>query len=116
MGACVLCEQQITNPLSPERLAEQMKAWLQDSNPQLLDSFEDKSREIMTDLEGHEDFCIVTGKGMSVCAYCFTEHVFRWLLSLKPSQEMVEQYLTYFNFDVSRKGYIDHAIKLGYAY
>ena len=115
MGACVLCEQQITNPLSPERLAEQMKVWLYESKPDLVKDFEDKSREILTHDSG-DDFCIVTGKRMCLCAYCFTEHIFSWLLSKKPTQELVEQYLTYFNFDVSRKGYIEKAERLGYAY
>ncbi len=115
MGECVLCEQQITNPLSSGRLAEQMKTWLMETKPELIQVMEKKAEEVLDGTTG-DSFCVVTGRKMNLCAYCFTKHIFDWLLSTKPSQDMVDQYLTYFSFDVSRKGYIQTAEKAGYFY
>ena len=115
MSECVLCEQQITNPLSPERLVEQMKAWLIDESPELIDEMEERAEELLNSPTSN-DFCIITKNPMGVCAYCFTEHMFRWLLMKRPTQRIVEEYLTYFSFDVSRKGYIHEAEKRGYSY
>ena len=111
MGACVLCEQQITNPLSPERLIEQMKTWLWDERRDLIRGLEAAADELL-DSNG-DDVCIVTGNKMKVCVYCFTEHIFKWLLSQNVEPEVLEEYITYFNFDEGRLGYWHTANAMG---
>lgn len=114
MGACVLCEQQITNPLSPERLIEQMETWLTEKRPDLIRGLKAKADELLDEnINNDQEICIVTGKKMKVCVYCFTEHIFKWLLSQKPGLALMKQYMTYFNFDESRHGYWQTAYELG---
>ncbi|MCF7871961.1 hypothetical protein K9L97_02910 [Candidatus Woesearchaeota archaeon] len=115
MGACVTCGQQITNPLCPERLAEQMTTWLAESKPELIKALNNKTDEFLSRSYG-DDFCIVTGKKMDVCPYCYTEHIFNWLVSLKVSSELLAEYITYFHFDGGRLGYYRKAEQLGAVY
>lgn len=111
MGECVLCEQQITNPLSPERLVEQMKTWLFETRVDLIEGLEKQAAEL---IDGSGDnFCVVTGNRMKVCVYCFTEHIFKWLVVQSVGRELLQQFIQYFNFDESRHGYWVLAEKLG---
>ena len=115
MGACVICEEQITNPLSPQRIEEQISTWLQESRPQMLESFYEASDEIIPMKSNGEDFCIVNGNRMNVCAYCYTEHILKWLLSTKPDWSTMKEYFTHFDFDGERLGYTRTVEGKGYA-
>lgn len=112
MGACVVCKEQITNPLSPERLAEQMKTWLMESKPELINGLDKKTDELLP-CSHEDDFCIVTGKRMSICPYCYTEHIFNWLRSIKLEAKLMTEFLTYFHFDGAKLGYWQKAEALG---
>ena len=112
MGACVTCGQQITNPLCPERLAEQMKTWLAETKPELISALDNRTEDFLDKPSGR-DTCIVTGKKMDVCPYCYTEHIFDWLTSLNLNSELITQYLTFFHFDEGRLGYWQRAEQLG---
>lgn len=112
MGNCVGCDQQITNPLSPERLAEQMKTWLAETKPNLIKALEDKTEEFLPMHIG-EDRCVVTGKRMDVCPYCYTEHIFNWLVSLKLDSSILAEFMTFFHFDEGKLGYYRRAEHMG---
>jgi len=114
MGACVLCEEQITNPLGPQRMEEQIATWLRESKPELLDDFFKTSREIIPLNEVGDDFCIVNGNRMNICPYCYTEHVLKWLLNTNPSWETIKEYFVHFDFDAERLGYTRHVEAKGY--
>lgn len=114
MGACVLCKEQITNPLSPERIEEQIASWLIDSQPELVNSFFETSKEIIENNVKNEDFCIVTGKKMNVCTYCYTEHILKWLLTTKPDWKTIKEYFKYFDYDAEKLGYTRDIQALGY--
>jgi hypothetical protein len=106
--------QQITNPLCPERLVEQMRTWLRDEHEDLIKGLEVASDEVLPCEHAGDDFCIVTGNKMSICVYCYTEHIFNWLLSTNPDKELLNEFMTYFNFDEGRRGYWRVADKLGF--
>lgn len=112
MGECVVCRQQITNPLSPERLAEQMSSWLAEVRPELMKGLTDKTEEILP-LECGDVNCIVTGRPVSLCTYCYTEHIFNWLISIRAGTDLVAEFITYFHFDGARQGYWRVADELG---
>ncbi|MCF7866499.1 hypothetical protein K9M18_03650 [Candidatus Woesearchaeota archaeon] len=112
MGACVTCGQQITNPLCPERLAEQMSVWLAETKPELMVALNNKTEDFLNRPSG-DDFCVVTGKRMDICPYCYTEHIFDWLVSLKLGFNILEEYLIFFHFDEGRLGYWKKAEELG---
>lgn len=104
MGACVECGQQVTNPICPERLAEQMTTWLLETRPELIGAFNDKTEEILPQTN-MEDKCVITGKKMSLCPYCYTEHIFYWLRSINLDKDLLKEYLTFFHYDGERLGY-----------
>ncbi|MCF7799125.1 hypothetical protein K9M74_04430 [Candidatus Woesearchaeota archaeon] len=105
MGACVLCEEQITTPLGPERLGEQIEAWINETDSNMLKSFRKASDELLDVNRFTDDICIVNKTPMHVCAYCYTEHIFKWLLTTKPSWEQVRSFLLHFDYDTSKYGY-----------
>jgi hypothetical protein len=104
MGACVLCEEQITTPLGPQRLGEQIATWINETNPTLADEFTNVSNELLESKQYGDDVCIINKCPMRVCAYCYTEHIFSWLLSTKPSWETIREFLIYFDYDTSKFG------------
>ncbi len=106
MGACVLCEEQITTPLGPERLEEQIEAWINETSPDKLDSFRKASDELLSVNNFTTDYCIVDRKPMHICAFCYTEHIFKWLLSTKPDWNTVRQFLLHFDYDTSKYGVV----------
>lgn len=114
MGDCVICEEQITNPLGPQRLQEQVATWLHESRPELLSNFFEASQEIMPLEESGEDVCIVKGNKMNICAYCYTEHILKWLLSTKPDWNTIKEYFTYFDYDAEHLGYSRNVEAKGY--
>lgn len=114
MGACVQCTEQITNPLSPERLTEQVTTWLGETRPELAKVFAEASEKFKISTLHANDYCIVTRKNMSLCAYCFTEHIFHWLVSQDLSDTLMAEFVTFFNYDVTGKGYRQVARDLGY--
>jgi len=113
MGACVLCEQQITNPICPERLESQMKTWLVETRPELIELLEEESKVFMPCTDS-DDVCIITKARMNVCVYCYTEHIFNWLRSLKVDKTVMQEFMQYFDFDLGRKGYYEYAEALGF--
>ncbi len=107
MGTCVLCEEQITTPLGPERLGEEIATWMREAYPAQLDNFRKASDELLfTGNKNGLDKCIITHKPMQVCTYCYTEHVFKWLLSTKPSWKILKEFLLHFDYDTSKYGIV----------
>jgi ferredoxin len=103
MGECVLCRETVTNPVCPECLAEEMAAWLGESRPDLVDGLRLKTKGMAQHLFD-DNKCVLCGKDLDVCSYCFTEHIFEWLLSLK-EHALLKEYMVYFNYDLGGKGY-----------
>lgn len=89
-----------------------MITWLAETRPDLIRGLQNVTEEINF-CQDAEDVCIITGKKMNVCTYCYTEHVFNWLVSLKVNAELIKEYFVYFNFDFHRLGYFRKAEKLG---
>ncbi len=106
MGACVLCKEQITNPLSPQRLSEGITTWLADSTPELINEFQEEVRSLLDKNVSSNDYCIITGESMDMCVYCFSEHVFHWLEDQQLIAPLMDEYVTFFNFDITGGGYM----------
>jgi hypothetical protein len=70
---CIVCEQVITNPVCPDCLASKMKLWLGEISVTLADDVDGFALDGMTS-------CLFCGKGMSLCAHCFTRDVYDQLV------------------------------------
>ena len=106
MGECVLCKEQITNPLSPQRLTEEIVTWLAETRPELITGFTDETSSFLNKDVNGNDYSIIDSKRMDVCAYCFTEHAFHWLDRKNISKNLMKEYITFFNFDITGQGYV----------
>lgn len=106
MGACVLCKEQITNPVSPQRLAEQMTTWLAETKPELIVEFTQETNSLLNRKVVSNDYCIINGKPMDICVYCFTDHTFSWLDAQFISPHIMSEFVKFFNFDITGQGYV----------
>ena len=106
MGECVLCKEQITNPLSPQRLTEEMTTWLGETRPDLIKEFTEETNSFLDKEVRCKDSCIINGKRMNICAYCFTKHAFHWLDEKNITPESMKEYITFFNYDITGQGYV----------
>ena len=112
MGECVVCRETVTNPVCPSCLSAEIGAWLEETKPELLERFNEASKEMDLVLF-NEETCILCKQGMDVCTYCYTEHIFNWLMREKSGKKLMREFLTYFNYDSGLRGYLFKAEKLG---
>lgn len=88
---CRLCQEQITNPLSPECLGEAIEQWLAPKAPERVEEL-----NTLTDSFAHTKGvkCIITGNRFCVCTHCYTKEVFNWL----GDGVLQIEFLQYFDF------------------
>ena len=98
---CVMCEEAITNPICPACLQEGVQQWLMEQRQdELVHEVQELTR--CTFANNGDTFCIKCDNLMSLCAYCYTKEVFGLI---KHHPDLVESYLTYFNYDLEHLGW-----------
>ena len=100
-NSCIHCDQVITNPVCSHCLERSVKDWLYQRNPSVVKLVESINKEYITGFEGTR--CISCGRIMNLCSYCYTAELFD-LLELN-APELVEEFVTFFNFDLLHEGY-----------
>jgi hypothetical protein len=90
---CIICQEGITNPLCPACLAKEIKVWLREIKPEIMESVV----EPVTNSHGIR--CFSCGKGMSICAHCYSNDFYNYLKEEYP--ELAEEFLEHFNFDIN---------------
>lgn len=89
---CVICQEAITNPICPACLAKEIKVWLREKKPEWIN----KVVEPENNMYGTK--CISCGRGMSICAHCYSYDFYNYLLEEAP--ELAEEFLEHFNYDI----------------
>ena len=107
---CVLCMEAVTNPVCASCLEAQMSVWLNEVNPGLVPELKERTKEISFGFNT-KSTCLICTKEMNVCAYCYTEYIFNWLINT--NKDLAKIFITYFNFDLDHNGYHKKAEKLG---
>ncbi len=99
---CLECGDLITNPICPDCIAKAFEDWIR-KYPRLAKKVLFKIKKF---LKGHKHFdedsqlCVICkSKKAWSCPYCFTEHIFDLLKQAKASNEVLREYLRFFNFD-----------------
>jgi ferredoxin len=101
MPACDVCKEVITQPLCAVCLERQIASWLQERVPALP--------EVVLELEdlgldlgfSHGlTTCIKCNRCMSVCSFCYIEHVKSWLETRFP--ELLNEYEMLFGFELKQ--------------
>lgn len=94
MEECVLCNEVITNPVCMSCVETEMKVWLQERKPDLIEELKTKTFELALDLG--ETNCVLCKNNMSVCTFCYTQHIRSWL---KEYPELLEEFKIFFSFN-----------------
>jgi len=107
MENCVMCEEPITNPLCPGCIQEGMQQWLfEQGQDELAHRLRELTRNVFAN--NGNTHCIKCDSLMRLCTYCYSGQVFTLI---KEQPKLVEQYLTYFNFDLDHQGWEQEARK-----
>ncbi len=72
MSGCIVCGEEITNPVCMECTEREIKEWLFEVEPELAKKIEGTGHRTWDRLE--ETNCILCGKDMSICPYCQILH------------------------------------------
>lgn len=92
MGECIDCNEFVTNPVCIDCVENEMEVWLLETRPNLVNGLHQKTDEI--NLNMGDSHCILCKETMSVCTFCYREHILQWV---KNYPELVPQFKTYFN-------------------
>jgi hypothetical protein len=96
MPACVVCDEVITQPLCALCLEEEIATWLLEKFPQkpeLLLRLDELTDDICS--AGGATTCIKCHAPMSLCGFCYTEHIMAWVQAQFP--QLIEEFLTLFS-------------------
>lgn len=93
-NGCVICSEAITNPICPECLAERMQDWLRQTNPKL-------AKEVKGYHLDGDTRCIFCGKGMTICAHCFSMDIYDYLAD--NNLELATEFAARFDFELRKE-------------
>lgn len=113
---CLVCKESVYNPLCPACISQQIEVWLisyPKLSKKLLPDLKKYVIAIHNEMDGAVECAACTQKRAAVCPYCFTEYVLNRLRMLGAEDEVVGEFLQFFNFDFDRTGYTEDAEELG---
>lgn len=93
-SSCVVCEEVITNPICPDCLAKNMRAWLAEVRPAL-------ASEVTGFAMPGETTCIFCGQGMSICAHCFSHDIYEQLA--EKDAKTAREFMARFDFELRKE-------------
>ena len=94
---CILCNEQITNPICFNCLTREMAYWLSEKKDAIVPLLTSKAG-IFKVYKHKATRCIICGGNMNVCAHCFSKEIYEWLSESHP--EIAGEFKEYFNFDL----------------
>jgi hypothetical protein len=104
------CNEGIFNPICPSCLAREMQAWVESNgfdrkvgNSIIKFANTIKNKNQFTD-EGI-DCAVCKTNQTSICPYCFTSRIYNFLRKLMVNRKILQEFLTYFNYDFEHVGY-----------
>jgi hypothetical protein len=98
MSVCVLCEEQVTQPLCPDCLSRGVEQWLYEKRPELVAELKDRTGEIAYP---GGDVCMRCKDSMSICSFCYTKHINSWLM--KVDKKLARQHNQIFSLNLVRQ-------------
>ena len=91
---CVECEHQISNPICPDCLAQDMRAWIAEVSPDMVMDVDGFS------MDGDVS-CLFCGNSISICAHCYSKDVYEQL-ALK-DKKLATEFMARFDFDLRKE-------------
>lgn len=111
---CPQCSEAITNPLCHDCLGDGVKQWLgfyPDIKKKIVPQLGKYIKEINNLTMASLNCVSCNKKKAALCPYCFTEGVYHLLKKNKVNVHVMGDFLTVFNFDLEKAGYIKDAIE-----
>jgi hypothetical protein len=109
---CPNCAEPITNPLCHDCLGKDILEWLS-FYPDIKKKLSLKIKHYITEVNNsalHSLNCVSCNKKKAaLCPYCFTEGIFNLLRSKKINVHVIGDFLSVFNFDLEKAGYLKDA-------
>ncbi|HLC75083.1 MAG TPA: hypothetical protein VJH88_04485 [Candidatus Nanoarchaeia archaeon] len=93
-NSCVVCEEVITNPICPDCLARQMRAWLSEVKPALAGTIDGGY------VPG-ETNCLFCSKDMGICAHCYSRDVYEQLML--SDEKIAKEFMARFDFELRKE-------------
>ena len=94
---CGICNEAVTNPICPQCLERQMKAWVNAKKPCMTEIVEGTADVVQGFEEGHGN-CILCNGRINACAHCVVKVVYHALKS--NDEELAEAFRQAFNYDL----------------
>ena len=91
---CVECNEVITNPLCSVCVAERMRIVVQEWDPALAETIQGAVIEGQTR-------CLSCGKGMGLCAHCFSWDIAQYIEERNP--RLRQEFMSRFDFEVRKR-------------
>jgi len=102
---CVLCDEAISNPICMECLTNEMKEWLNEERPALINEVSSMP-SIYSEMQPVST-CILCKNSIPVCTHCFTKEIFGIIHQKAPDLE--EDFDRQFNYQLTE--YFPHEMK-----
>jgi len=101
MKLCQVCHKQITNPVHPERVLQQIEQWLYESAPYLVNTLSVMRQTLPVNYKIRPNQrCIHTEKDVHVCPSCTVDHAKQWLKTANAPQGVIKRYNELFTYDI----------------
>lgn len=113
---CPQCSEPITNPLCHTCLGEDIKQWLSfypDIKKKIVPQLNSYIKEVNNSISASLSCIACNKRKAALCPYCFTEGVFNILKRNNVNVHVVGDFLTVFNFDLEKAGYLAEATEEG---
>jgi hypothetical protein len=113
---CIQCSEPVTNPICHDCLGRGVEQWL-NLYPNIKKAIKPKLKKYIREVNNSAVTmlgCVSCGKKKAaLCPYCFSEGIFSLLKGNKVDRAVLGDFLSIFNFDLHREGYIADAIREG---
>ncbi len=114
---CDVCSEIVTNPICPECLTTEIRAWLT-MYPDLTKALIPKLVSYLKRVDDHRHLegtkCIKCNKSRAfVCPYCFTTYVLTELKRLEANKIVLKEFMEFFNYDFDHDYFSVEAERLG---
>ena len=93
---CLVCEEDITNPICPDCIEKEICAWLSERDPELIPSVKSKGNDALTRWVTN---CIICGKNMGICGHCFSKEVLE-VINNRNDKHLTNDFISFFNFEL----------------
>lgn len=96
---CLICEDVITNPICPDCLGNEFKAWLGDHRRTVLLKIQKDLYSFKEQMGPEGTTCVICKEPMAICPHCLAKSAQR-IIDGEDEVELSTQFMTHFNWNL----------------